>query len=108
MLDNVASNIHAGQQGKHVLGHNNFIPGRSYFDEGVDPQKPLNGSHAGEFPVVGYGSRGQPIVDFGKILVLMAPLVWRRDMEQCIQARTERILFRQILLLLERSHESFT
>ncbi len=35
-LDNVASNIHAGQQGKHVLGHNNFIPGRSYFDEGVD------------------------------------------------------------------------
>jgi hypothetical protein len=26
----------------------------------------LNGAHAGEFPVVGYGSRGQPIVDFGK------------------------------------------
>lgn len=65
-LDNVASNIHAGQQGKHVLGHNNFIPGRSYFDEGVDPQKLLNGAHAGEFPVVGYGSRGQPIVDFGQ------------------------------------------
>jgi len=57
-LDNVASNIHAGQQGKHVLGHNNFIPGRSYFNEGVDPQKLLNGVHAGEFPVVGYGPRG--------------------------------------------------
>lgn len=64
-LDNVASSIHAGQQGKHILGHNNFIPGRSYFNEGVDPQKLLNGTHAGEFPVVGYGSRGQPIVDFG-------------------------------------------
>jgi filamentous hemagglutinin len=65
-LDNVASSIHAGQQGKHVLGHNNFLPGRSYLNEGVDPQKLLNGAHAGEFPVVGYGSRGQPIVDFGK------------------------------------------
>ncbi|SEI65731.1 DUF637 domain-containing protein [Pseudomonas sp. NFR16] len=65
-LDNVSSNIHAGQQGKHVLGHNNFIPGRSYFDEGVDPQKLLSGAHAGEFSVVGYGSRGQPIVDFGQ------------------------------------------
>ncbi|WP_339495542.1 polymorphic toxin type 50 domain-containing protein [Pseudomonas sp. RA_105y_Pfl2_P56] len=64
-LDNVASSIHAGQQGKHILGHNNFIPGRSYFNEGVDPQKLLNGTHAGELPVVGYGSRGQPIVDFG-------------------------------------------
>ena len=66
LLDNVASSIHAGQQGKHVLGHNNFLPGRSYLNEGVDPQKLLNGAHAGEFPVVGYGSRGQPIVDFGK------------------------------------------
>ena len=66
LLDNVASSIHAGQQGKHVLGHNNFLPGRSYLNEGVDPQKLLNGAHAGESPVVGYGSRGQPIVDFGK------------------------------------------
>lgn len=32
----------------------------------MDPQKPLNGAHAGEFPVVGYGSQGQPIVDFCK------------------------------------------
>lgn len=48
------------------LGHNNFLPKRSYLNEGVDPQKLLNGAHAGEFPVVGYGSRGQPIVDFGK------------------------------------------
>lgn len=38
-LDNVASSIHSGQQGKHILGHNNFIPGRSHFNEGVDPQK---------------------------------------------------------------------
>jgi filamentous hemagglutinin len=33
LLDNVASSIHAGQQGKHVLGHNNFLPGRSYLNE---------------------------------------------------------------------------
>tara|TARA_R110000751_G_scaffold150109_1_gene255100 strand:+ start:5630 stop:13090 length:7461 start_codon:yes stop_codon:yes gene_type:complete len=65
-LDNVASSIHAGHQGKHVLGHNNFLPGRSHLNEGIDPQKLLNGAHVGEFPVVGYGSRGQPIVDFGK------------------------------------------
>ena len=26
----------------------------------------FNGVHVREFPVVGYGSRGQPIVDFGK------------------------------------------
>ncbi|MBV4483918.1 polymorphic toxin type 50 domain-containing protein [Pseudomonas khavaziana] len=58
--------MHAGQQGKHILGHKNFLPKRSYLNEGVDPQKLLNGAHAGEFPVVGYGSRGQPIVDFGK------------------------------------------
>ncbi|OZI47990.1 polymorphic toxin type 50 domain-containing protein [Bordetella genomosp. 5] len=42
------------------------IPGRSYLFDGVDPQKLLNGALAGEFPVVGYSSRGQPIVDFGR------------------------------------------
>ncbi|WP_158296276.1 polymorphic toxin type 50 domain-containing protein [Stutzerimonas nosocomialis] len=25
------ANIHIGQQGKHIRGHNNFIEGRSYF-----------------------------------------------------------------------------
>ncbi|WP_460124551.1 polymorphic toxin type 50 domain-containing protein [Pseudomonas sp. S2_C03] len=64
-MDEIATNIHAGQQGKHILGHNNFMPGRSYLNEVVDPQKLLNGAHAGKFPVVGYGSRGQPILDFG-------------------------------------------
>ncbi|WP_099495853.1 polymorphic toxin type 50 domain-containing protein [Stenotrophomonas maltophilia] len=63
-LDNVVSNVHAGQQCKDVLGSSNFIPGRSCFYEGVDPQGLLSGAHAGEFPVVGYGSRGQPMVVF--------------------------------------------
>ena len=48
------------------MGRNNFLPKRSHFNEGGDPQQLLNAAHAGEFPVVGYGPRGQPIVDFGK------------------------------------------
>lgn len=36
-----------------------------------------------------------------KALALMAPLVWRRDMEQYIQERAGRILFRRTLPLLE-------
>lgn len=65
-MDDVATTIHPGQQGKHVPGDNNFIPGRSTLTAGVDPQKLLNGAHAGQYPVVGKGTRGDPIVDFGK------------------------------------------
>jgi len=54
-----------GQQGKHIKGHNNFIEGRSYFNEGIDPNDLLQGVHNGKFPIVGTGSRGNPIVDFG-------------------------------------------
>ena len=89
------------------MGHNNFLPGRSHLNAGIDPQKLLDGAHAGEFPVVGYGSRGQPIVDFGKKLVLMAHRAWRQDTEQYIQVKAECILSQQILLLSERNHESF-
>lgn len=27
---NISTNIHSGKQGKHIKGHNNYIPGRSY------------------------------------------------------------------------------
>ncbi|VFR41738.1 MafB-related protein [plant metagenome] len=65
-LDQLPENIHSGQQGKHIQGHNNFTPGRSFLNEGVDPQDLLRGTRAGEFPVVGTGSRGQPVLDFGR------------------------------------------
>ncbi|MGV3654115.1 MAG: polymorphic toxin type 50 domain-containing protein, partial [Noviherbaspirillum sp.] len=66
VLDDIAINIHPGQQGKHIPGNNNFIPGRSTIDSSVNPQELLNGVHSGQYPVVGTGSRGQPIVDFGR------------------------------------------
>ncbi|MGY2257821.1 hemagglutinin repeat-containing protein [Pseudomonas sp. SDO55104_S430] len=60
------TNIHMGQQGKHIKGHNNFEEGRSYFNDGVDPAELLGGVHSGKYPVVGVGARGNPIVDFGR------------------------------------------
>jgi filamentous hemagglutinin len=66
VLEDVATNIHPGQQGKHILGNNNFIPGRSSINSDIDPQKLLDGVHNGSYPVVGTGSRGQPVVDFGR------------------------------------------
>jgi hypothetical protein len=64
--NDLPKNIHMGQQGKHIRGHNNFIEGRSYLNEGVDANSLLEGVHAGKHPIVGTGTRGNPIVDFGK------------------------------------------
>ncbi len=66
VLEDVATNIHPGQQGKHIPGNNNFIPGRSSINSDIDPQKLLDGVHNGSYPIVGTGSRGQPVVDFGR------------------------------------------
>lgn len=66
MLTRLPVNIHAGQQGKHIINSNNAIPGRSMLNPGVDPQKLLDGVHARQYPIVDIGSRGQPIVNFGK------------------------------------------
>lgn len=52
----------------HAPGNNNFIPGRSTIDSGVNPQELLNGVRGGQYPVVSTGSRGQPIVDFGRLI----------------------------------------
>ncbi|MBS9435793.1 filamentous hemagglutinin N-terminal domain-containing protein [Photorhabdus noenieputensis] len=62
----LSKEIHLGQQGKHIIGHNNYIPGRSPLAEGVDPQKLLNGVHSGEYPIIRMTPRNQPIVNFGK------------------------------------------
>lgn len=64
--DDLPTTVHMGQQGKHMRGHNNFIEGRSYFNDGVDPSDLLAGVHNGQYPIVGTGSRGNPIVDFGR------------------------------------------
>jgi hypothetical protein len=63
--ESLSKNIHSGQQGKHILGHNNFVPGRSPLIEGIDPQKLLDGIHLGQYPIVRVTPRSQPIVDFG-------------------------------------------
>lgn len=34
----ISTTILDGKQGKHILGHNNYIEGRSFLYEGVDPQ----------------------------------------------------------------------
>ena len=64
--DNFPGNIHPGQQGKHIPGHNNFIPGRSPLNPGVDPQKLLNGVHTGEHKIIRTTPRNLPVVDFGQ------------------------------------------
>lgn len=64
--DDLPTNIHMGQQGKHIRGHNNFQEGRSYFNDGVDPTELLAGVHSGQYAVVGTGARGNPIVEFGR------------------------------------------
>lgn len=58
--------IDAGQQGKHIRGHNDFMEGRSYLNDGVDPAELLAGVHNGRYPLVGSGMRGNPIAEFGR------------------------------------------
>lgn len=65
---NLPKNIHPGQQGKHIPGHNNYTPGRSSLAEGVNPQKLLDGVQSGAHPIVRMTPRGQPVVDFGKAI----------------------------------------
>lgn len=59
-------NIDEGKQGKHIKGHNNYIDGKSYFNEDINPQELLDGVHSGSYPIVSAGARGNPVVDFGK------------------------------------------
>lgn len=63
--ENLSKNINPGQQGKHIPGHNNFVPGKSPLAEGADAQKLLDGVHSGEFRIIRMTPRNQPVVDFG-------------------------------------------
>ena len=65
-LDDINPDIHDGQQGKHVPGHNNYIDGRSQLNPGENPQELLDEVLNGDHDVVGEGARGNPVVDFGR------------------------------------------
>lgn len=63
-----APRIHVGKQGKHILGHNNFQPGKSELTH-PDPQRLLDG-------FVGTGVRhgNKEVVAFGILIgVYVAP-----------------------------------
>jgi len=66
--DDFPRNIHSGQQGKHIPGHNNFTQGRSPLANGVNPQSLLNGVHNGAHPIIRMTPRGQPVVNFGSTI----------------------------------------
>jgi len=62
--------IHAGAQGKHQPGHNNYNPAgnRSTFLLKVNPQELLDGVRSGQYIIDGYNNRGMPTANFGKII----------------------------------------
>lgn len=45
--DNQPKNIHIGKQGKHILGHNNYINGRSYLTVSIEEVEELIKKYAG-------------------------------------------------------------
>ena len=45
--DEQIKDIHDGRQGKHILGHNNYIPGRSYLTVTTDEAQELVNKYAG-------------------------------------------------------------
>ncbi|MEP1921415.1 MAG: polymorphic toxin type 50 domain-containing protein, partial [Ekhidna sp.] len=61
--NDLPTNIHLGQQGKHILGHNNFDPKRSPLT--ANPDDLLAGVHGGQYPIVRTDLRGNPVADFG-------------------------------------------
>ena len=60
---NIAKNIHSGAQGKHIPGHNNYIPGKSILTE--DTQKLLDNFHSGNINSSRIISDSKVKVDFG-------------------------------------------
>ncbi|MCP3660099.1 MAG: hypothetical protein GY830_07235 [Bacteroidetes bacterium] len=58
--------IHEGQQGKHILGHNNFIPGKSILE--ANAKKLLNGLHSKKYKIIEIINEHQVIVDFAETI----------------------------------------
>lgn len=63
---NIGTKIHDGAQGKHIIGHNNYTPGKSTLNRNINPQELLDGIHLGVYPVVSKNNRNTIVVDFGK------------------------------------------
>ena len=57
--------IHKGKQGKHIIGHNNYIEGRSIFYGTVDDAQKLVDKFAGTGQWLG---NDRERIDFGKII----------------------------------------
>jgi filamentous hemagglutinin len=62
---NVIPEIHIGKQGKHIPGHNNFVPGRSKLL--IDPRSLTaqvgTGKQVGKIPVGQPGSKERVVFD---------------------------------------------
>ena len=50
--DETIKTIEIGKQGKHIKGHNNYIPGRSYFVISVEELQELINKHAGTGEII--------------------------------------------------------
>ena len=57
--------VHEGRQGKHILGHNNYRPGRSIFEGTAKEAQELIDAFAGKGTRIG---EGKERVDFGKVI----------------------------------------
>jgi len=56
------------QQGKHIIGSNNFDPRRSLLT--ADPHELLEGVHSDKYKIIRLTGKNpiKPVVDFGKII----------------------------------------
>jgi RHS repeat-associated protein len=60
--------LETGKQGKHIIGHNNFIPGRSVFSH-PNPQRLLDKFAGSGTRMSGVaGGPGRELVDFGQVI----------------------------------------
>lgn len=62
-INNISNNIHMGQQGKHIIGHNNFLPNRSVLTS--NPQELLRSYHSGNISSSQVINSAKIRVDFG-------------------------------------------
>jgi hypothetical protein len=64
--DGISKIIDVGKQGKHIVGHNNYQPGKSILTE--NPQKLLDSFHSGSANSTQVINTVKTRVDFGKVI----------------------------------------
>ncbi len=62
---NHSQGIHQGRQGKHIVGHQNYIPGKSIFNGSIKDASKLIDSFSGKGVPIGSGKER---VDFGQVI----------------------------------------